>query len=78
MQIIVSIFLSVACADWTNPHTGTLEPSVLSEVFSSLWNKHLVSAANLVIAHAKQYRYERQVARACLCGISFNLHMENF
>jgi hypothetical protein len=36
-----------------------------------------VSAANLVIVHAKQYRYERQLARACLRGILFNLHMRN-
>jgi hypothetical protein len=59
------------CADGTNPHAGTLEPPVLSEVLSNLWNKHLMSEANLVIVHAKQYRCERQVARACLHVISF-------
>jgi hypothetical protein len=49
-------------ADGTNPKQGNLAPPVLSEVFSSLWNKHLVSVANLVIVHAEQYRCERQLS----------------
>jgi hypothetical protein len=75
-MIVKLVFNNLSRAKCTISQAGNLEPSVLSEFFSSLWNKHLVSAANLVIVHAEQYRYERQLARACLrrymcilCGV---------
>jgi hypothetical protein len=35
-QLQNEVFEYAGCADWTNPQAGTLEPSALSEVFSSL------------------------------------------